>query len=245
MLKQLNDIKIERITSHPLNRAAKRKLKRMLDENKESEHGILGPCVFRQLKYFDVGFSFVSDSLHNVYHGAVVSSIFVGIIYGMIFFLLKRKLLTLWLHATYKKEEWSCHDHLYELSSMLQLFRFPATTARRPRSLIKFQKLKANELRMVLLFGFMIFKNFLKAKYYNHFLKLVVAIHFAESRALTIAMVENVKSLLYEFLIVYPKLYTVRHNLQVVHSLNHIGQTIYDYGPLTSYSTFHFENMLG
>jgi hypothetical protein len=163
----------------------------------------------------------------------------------MIFYLFKKKLLTLWLHTHHKKEEWSCHNELHELSFMLQSFRFPSTTARRPRSLVKFKKLKANELRMVLLFGFVIFKKFLKAKYYDHFLKLVVAIHFAEYRSLTVAMVENVKSLLHEFLIQYPKLYTARHNLQVVHSLNHVGQTIYDYGPLTSYSTFQFENIFG
>ncbi len=165
-------------------------------------------------------------------------------ILNSIVFFLKRKLLTLWLHTSYKKEEWSCHSHLHELSFMLQSFRFPSTTARRPRSLIKFRKLKANELRMVLLFGFVIFKRILRTKYYDHFLKLVVAIHFAEYRHLTVDMVENVKSLLHEFLIEYPKLYTTRHNHQVVHSLNHVGQTIYDYGPLTSYSTFHFESIL-
>jgi hypothetical protein len=128
---------------------------------------------------------------------------------------------------------------------MLRSFRFPSTTGRRPRSLIMYKKLKANELRMVLLFGFFIFKNVLKSKYYDHFLKLVVAIHFSEYRAVTANMVNSVKNLLHEFLIEYPKLYTARHNQQVVHSLHHIGQTIDDYGPLTSYSTFHFENILG
>jgi hypothetical protein len=128
---------------------------------------------------------------------------------------------------------------------MLQSFRFPSTTTRRPRSLIKFKKLKANELRVIPLFGFVIFKKFLKAKFYDHFQKLVVAIHFAEYRNLSVDMVQNVKCLLHEFLIEYPKLYTPRHNQQVIHSLNHIGQTIHDYGPLTSYSTFHFENILG
>ena len=63
------------MTSRPFNRSAKRKLKKKLIKNKESEHGILGPCVLRQLKYFDVGSSFVSDNLHNIYHGAFVSSI--------------------------------------------------------------------------------------------------------------------------------------------------------------------------
>lgn len=158
---------------------------------------------------------------------------------------IKKKLLNLWLNANYKNEVWSCYHQQQELSSMLQSFRFPSTTSRRPRSLIKFKKLKANELRMVLLFGFVIFKKTLNAKYYDHFLKLVFAIHFAESRCVTVEMVYDVKNLLHQFLIEFPKLYTVRHNQQVVHSLNHVGQTIDDYGPLTSYSTFYFENNLG
>ena len=153
--------------------------------------------------------------------------------------------MNLWLKPNFKKEDWSCYHYHDELSSMLESFRFPSTTSRRPRSLLKFKKLKAIELRMVLLFGFVIFKNVLKAKYYDHFLKLVVAIHFSENRAVTTIMIDNVTNLLSDFLIEFPKLYTARHNQQVVHSLNHIGQTVNDYGPLTSYSTFHFESNLG
>lgn len=98
---------------------------------------------------------------------------------------------------------------------------------------------------MVLLFGFAIFKNVLIDKYYKHFLKLVLAVHLAENRALTVAMVNDVEILLDEFLCDFPKFYTPRHNQQVVHSLDHIGETIRNFGPLTSYSTFHFENILG
>lgn len=39
--------------------------------------GHVSPCVLRKLKYFDVGTSFLSDSLHNVYHGVMVSDIYV------------------------------------------------------------------------------------------------------------------------------------------------------------------------
>lgn len=35
--------------------------------------GILGPCVLRRCSMFDVGHSFMADSLHNVYIGAFVS----------------------------------------------------------------------------------------------------------------------------------------------------------------------------
>lgn len=37
-----------------------------------NEKGIMGVCIFRELAYFDVGRSFMSDSLHNVYLGAFV-----------------------------------------------------------------------------------------------------------------------------------------------------------------------------
>ncbi|CAF3865116.1 unnamed protein product [Rotaria sp. Silwood1] len=124
IIKELNDIEIEKICRHSLDRKAKRQLKEKLSKNKESEHGIIGPCVLRQLKYFDVGFSFVSDNLHNVYQGVT------------------RKLLSLWLHADYKREDWSCYNHIHQLSSMLQSFRFPSTTSRRPRSLLKFKKIQ-------------------------------------------------------------------------------------------------------
>lgn len=38
--------------------------------------GYRGVCVLRELSYFDVGYSFLSDSLHNCYHGVAVSSVF-------------------------------------------------------------------------------------------------------------------------------------------------------------------------
>lgn len=40
--------------------------------DKRNEKGLIGNCVFRELKYFDVGRSFLADSLHNVYIGAFV-----------------------------------------------------------------------------------------------------------------------------------------------------------------------------
>lgn len=41
--------------------------------DRRSEKGIQGECLFRQLAHFDVGRSFLVDSLHNIYLGAFVS----------------------------------------------------------------------------------------------------------------------------------------------------------------------------
>ena len=42
---------------------------------KQENRGILGECVLRDCTMFDVGLSFMSDSLHNVYIGAFVSAL--------------------------------------------------------------------------------------------------------------------------------------------------------------------------
>ncbi|CAF4829076.1 unnamed protein product, partial [Rotaria socialis] len=44
------------------------------NELRDRLRGHIGPCALRSLTYFDVGTSFLSDSLHNIYHGVMVSS---------------------------------------------------------------------------------------------------------------------------------------------------------------------------
>lgn len=51
--------------------------KSLTKQHKIQEKGILGPCIFRELSYFDVGDGFMADSLHNVYIGAFVRTIFL------------------------------------------------------------------------------------------------------------------------------------------------------------------------
>ncbi|CAF4286723.1 unnamed protein product [Rotaria magnacalcarata] len=46
--------------------------KALMMQHKIEENGITGPCIFRELSYFDVGNGFMADSLHNVYIGAFV-----------------------------------------------------------------------------------------------------------------------------------------------------------------------------
>ncbi|CAF2102182.1 unnamed protein product [Rotaria magnacalcarata] len=193
----------------------------------ESQMGLKGSCVLRELKYFDFGQSFVVDSLHNIYLGAF------------------KRLLKLWLNPLYKSEPWSISAYLSNLADALKRVKFPSTTTRRPRSLIDYKKYKGSELRVLMLCGFPVFEKFMKKKYYEHFKQLVLAVHLAESRALTEKDIGAVHNLCYHFLLQFPNLYGKRHNVQVVHSLIHISESIRDFGPLTSYTTFNFESLLG
>ena len=45
----------------------------ILKQYGQAERGVMGICVLRSLSTFDVGTSFMTDSLHNVYRGAFVS----------------------------------------------------------------------------------------------------------------------------------------------------------------------------
>jgi hypothetical protein len=114
-----------------------------------------------------------------------------------------------------------------------------------PRSIIKFHLLKGNELRSILLFGFVAFKSSLSTKYYNHFLLLVVATHLVESRSINREQVELIRIIYERFLRLFPVLYTPRHNVQCVHSLHHFSASVTECGSSSNYSTFNFESFLG
>ncbi len=54
---------------------SKKQKKVMEEQFKEAEKGILDTCILRSLSVYDVGTSFMADSLHNVYRGSFVSRI--------------------------------------------------------------------------------------------------------------------------------------------------------------------------
>ncbi|CAF3863670.1 unnamed protein product [Rotaria magnacalcarata] len=197
----------------------------LIDEQREK--GIVGVCLFRDLTYFDVGRSFMSDSLHNVYIGAF------------------KRMLDLWLNKKYRKENWNIVKHLKKLAELFSSLRLPSTTTRRPRSLLDYHKFKGNELRVHLLFGHRIFYRVLQQRYYNHLLQLVVLMHLAEKRKIDNVDLKIIQQLSRSIVVSFPELYSDRHCVQVVHSVLHIGDTVDDFGPITNYTTFQFENDLG
>jgi hypothetical protein len=100
-------------------------------------------------------------------------------------------------------------------------------------------------MRILLLFGHVIFKNVLKKQYYIHLLKLVVMMHLSENREIHPSYINIISRLGRNFVFNFSELYGARHCVQVVHSLVHISDTIHDFGPLHTFTTFQFENDLG
>ena len=92
----------------------------------------------------------------------------------------------------------------------------------------------ANELRVLLLLGHVIFRKVLQKRFYNHLIQLVVIMHLAESHQLNKSYQQLIYQLSQEFVVSFPQLYTNRHCVQVVHSVFHIADTVHDFGPLSN-----------
>jgi hypothetical protein len=104
---------------------------------------------------------------------------------------------------------------------------------------------KGNEFRLTLLFGFIAFENYSSVDHYSNLLCLVTAMHLAELSSINVSQCNEINELMHEFLYSFPYLYSTRHNAQVVHSMAHIAQTVFDYGQLHNYSTFNYESSIG
>ena len=169
--------------------------------------------------------------------------VLIDTIYALFNF--QKRMVGLWLSVEFRHSDWNVSDRLNELSDLFRHLRFPSTTTRIPRSLKDFTKFKGNELRSLLLFGHVIFKRILRKRFYDHLLQLVIIMHLAESRQLEQRDIDLIHRLSKNFVVYFSQLYGERHCVQVVHSVVHIAATLHDYGPLTNYTTFQFENDLG
>lgn len=151
----------------------------------------------------------------------------------------------MWFDKVNRKQPWYLQPKIRVIDKYLSSLKYPSNIIRLPRSIVKYTQFKANELRATCLFGFLAFCHVLPTKYARHYLMLVIALHLSESRSLDCKQVENIRILLDRFLRLFPALYTPRHNTQSVHSLQHIADSVDDFGTLGNYSTFNFEHVLG
>ncbi|CAF1607895.1 unnamed protein product [Rotaria magnacalcarata] len=95
------------------------------NELRDRLRGHIGPCGLRSLTYFDVGTSFLSDSLHNIYHGVM------------------KRLLRLWFDKKHQKQAWSIRSKLKIVDHYLSSIEYPSTSTRIPRCIAKYEKIQS------------------------------------------------------------------------------------------------------
>ncbi|CAF1617673.1 unnamed protein product [Rotaria magnacalcarata] len=184
--------------------------------------GLRGPCALRKLKYFDVYQSFTSDTLHKLYEGATTRML--QIVFGNV----SEK-------NEYKKE-------FDKIASTFKDTFYQSSTFRIPRDLKLYSVYKANELKIFLLFGFLIFNEILTPGRYDHFLCLAFAAHLIETSTHDQSTHHDIHNLLHEFYTRFELLYTKKQAKPVIHALIHFADTVKKYGPGHNYSTFEFES---
>lgn len=151
-------------------------------------------------------------------------------------------MLQLWTESS-KKQSWSLARFLPTIAADLGKIHYPTTTVRAPRTIMKCMKLKANECRVLLLIGYPIFKNYLPDLYYQHLQKLAFGVSIGESSSISIERLEEMDLLLGSFVDDFP--YNERYVVQTIHCTKHFATTTRDFGPLSNYSTFNYESVIG
>ncbi|CAN8016681.1 unnamed protein product [Ixodes persulcatus] len=135
-----------------------------------------------------------------------------------------------------------------DISTMLVRLRkhTPQEMARKPRGLDELERWKATELRKFLLyFGPFVLKNQMEKHYYEHFLKLSIAVSILASPRLCQVELALAETLLREFVLDAEDLYGEGVYVYNVHSLVHLPADVQKFGHLDSFSAFRFENFLG
>lgn len=91
--------------------------------------------------------------------------------------------------------------------------------------------------------AYSIFKNYLPENNYHHLQKLAFGMSIGESSSISARQLEEMDILLSSFVADFP--YDPRYVVQTVHCVKHFAQTVKDFGPLSNFSTFNFESVIG
>ena len=166
-----------------------------------------------------------------------------------------RKLVRLWLTGCHQKGKRV--NSKYRLSNKqkdsindkLILFKqfIPREFSRKPRNLSEFDKWKASEIRLFLLYlGKIILKNIIHKEYYDNFMLLSVAISMLVSNELTQSFenIETARCMLVLFVKESITLYGDAFAVYNVHSLLHLHEDAFIHGSIEKCSCFVFENYL-
>lgn len=157
-----------------------------------------------------------------------------------------KQLLNLWIKV--KRRPFSLSRTQVDHISKLMILLCPQITSefqRKPRGLEDFERFKATELRLFLLYvGPLVLNNVLPKRFYDHFIKFHCAVRILCEPNDCYHNNELANQLLIDFVNDFYILYgehTITFN---VHNLIHISDDVKYFGHLDNYSAFKFENYM-
>ena len=192
------------------------------------------------LNYIDTPFLNLDIHMINTFTVDYMHCILLGV---------TKKLIKLWIRTNRKHCYRLSYSNVSQIDARIKnISKFlPAVFSRKPRSLFEYDKWKATEFRLFLLYiGKYVLKNILQNKYYNHFIMFSHAV----SLIICPTYVNNINLVLSNKLFIHfiedgIQYYGSAFPIYNVHSLSHIVNDVKSLGCLDNFSAFPFENYLG
>lgn len=159
-----------------------------------------------------------------------------------------RRLIWLWLCGPLKLNCRLSASKVAELSDVLVNLKchIPKEFARKTRSLSEWQRWKATEFRLLLLYtGPVAFADKLSDAVYKNFLLLSVGVYLLLDVDSDAAFIDYAEELLVAFVKHYSDLYGSDMVVYNIHNVIHLADDARKYGSLDKISAFCFENFLG
>uniref|UniRef100_A0A6V7IHC1 Transposase domain-containing protein n=1 Tax=Bracon brevicornis TaxID=1563983 RepID=A0A6V7IHC1_9HYME len=192
----------------------------------KSIYGVKGPTILTQIVE-DYVRSTVIDPMH------LISGI-------------SKMLLSIWFDPSNKNHRASLLSHSKTVNKLLSGIAPPSFVERKPRTLDDSSYWKASELiTWLLVFSLPILTTIMPQKYLNHHTQLVYALYLCCQKSVLIADLTKARTLLLSYVSEFKELYGEKFMTCNLHSLLHLCQIVQDFGPLSIYSCFPFENANG
>jgi hypothetical protein len=192
--------------------------------------GVKSFSILNKLPHFDIISAFVGDSLHCVDQGVT------------------KQLAELWFCPSNSEKGWYIGkpSTIVQIDSVLLIARPPSNLTRLYCSLSQRHYWKGSDWRnWAFYYGPLALRDILPARYYNHFLLYSQAIYTLSKKEIKFCEVRQAIEQLEKFVEDFQRLYGIMNMTFNVHQLLHLGQCVYQWGPLWVYSTYPFENNNG
>ncbi|KAK3913091.1 Titin-like protein [Frankliniella fusca] len=197
-----------------------------------AHRGVKGTCNLFSLKYFSIFHSLVVDYMHNVLLGVT------------------KRHTDLIFQASYKKMWIDVRENNIGVGTLkaiiddrIDSFQSSTGIIRDLRGISHLGLWRASEWRLWLLFYFVTcLKGLLKEKYLLHFALLSKAINLLLKRSVSEAEITLAHRMLMCYSYYFQKYFGEANMVYNIHLLSHIGQCVYNFGPIWGHSSFPFES---
>ena len=190
--------------------------------------GVKGPSPLLCLPDLNTISGFVVDYMHCIDLGVT------------------RYLAALWFDKTNHHEPWFVGNQLEQINNRLTKIRPPNTITRLPRSLACRKFWKAAEWRAFLLFySFYALNGILPTKYVSHIMLLSQAMFLLLQDNITQDDLFQADMCIRIFVQTFETLYGRQYMTFNLHLLQHMTDSVRDWGPLWCFSNYTFENVNG